>query len=133
MTEYTNEEFYNLYKNRLEKWLDNNVYQYANDIVPFLLEKEIITHDDFENYYKIINREDYESEEDYKEALYEDTPQEIYEWYLVSEEAYNKFGKVGDVVVKFKDLHFWGRGCSGQKILIDYLYDRDAIKIILNL
>lgn len=131
MTEYIN--LFELHKDSLTKWLDENIYLQANDTMSYLQEKEIITNDYFENFYKQLNRKDYDTNEDYEEALDEQLPQDVYEWYLVSSRAYDTFNKIGDVVVKFKDLHFWGRGCSGQEILIDYLYDSDAIKIILNL
>jgi hypothetical protein len=131
MTEYIN--LFELHKDSLTKWLDENIYQQANDTVKFLYGTQYITSENFENFYKQLNREDYNSNEDYEEALNEQIPQDVYEWYLVSSRAYDTFNKIGDMVVKFKDLHFWGRECSGQKILIDYLYDSDAIKIILNL
>lgn len=60
-----------------------------------------------------------EDEIQYLERL-ETQPQEIYEWWLVTDWLYDKLEEIGEPVLEWGSLHIWGRGCSGQAILLDY-------------
>jgi hypothetical protein len=83
---------------------NENIFSYANELVNTLLEKEILSYDDIENLYL------------------DDEPQEILEWYIVTEEAYNKFKLLDYPVIKFKELYLYGRTIYGQAILMDFYY-----------
>ena len=49
----------------------------------------------------------------------ETEPQEVYEWWIVSDFLYNKLKDHNEVVLTDGYLTFWGRSCSGQAILLD--------------
>ncbi|MGA2618061.1 MAG: hypothetical protein ABSF26_10660 [Thermoguttaceae bacterium] len=44
---------------------------------------------------------------------------DIYEWWGVEEELADDLIEIGDCVLKNQYGHWWGRGCTGQDILID--------------
>lgn len=46
--------------------------------------------------------------------------QDIYEWWLVTDWMYEKLQEIGEPVLEWGSLNIWGRGCSGQAILLDY-------------
>jgi len=112
-------------KDKLEKWLDKNVISYGGDLFNVLMEKELISYDDIENRFPKLNEDDIESGN-------EQHPQEVMQWFIVSEEGYNKFKQLDYPVVKFKELYFYGRTTYGQKMVMDFYYISDALKIILN-
>jgi len=112
-------------KDKLEKWLDKNVISYGGDLFNVLMEKELISYDDIENRFPKLNEDDIESGN-------EQHPQEVMQWFIVSEEGYCKFKQLDFPVVKFKELYFYGRTTYGQKIVMDFYYISDALKIILN-
>lgn len=51
----------------------------------------------------------------------ESEPQEVFEWWLVTDWLYNKLKVQGEVVIDDGWLHYWGRCCSGQAILLDHV------------
>ncbi len=110
---------------KLEKWLDKNVISYGGDLFNALMEKELISLNDIENRFPKVNRDDFESGNN-------KYPQEVMQWFIVSEEGYNKFKQLDFPVVKFKELYFYGRTTYGQKMVMDFYDICDAIKIILN-
>lgn len=130
-------------KDKLEKWLDKNVISYGGELFNILQEKELISTDaglsdfvfnkiahnldDIENLYPKLNKADFESE-----SGNEEHPQEVMQWFIVSEEGYNKFKQLDFPVLKFKELYFYGRTTYGQKMVMDFYYISDAINIILN-
>jgi len=118
-------------KDKLEYWLYKNVISGGDDLFNVLIKKELISYDDIENVYSKLNKEDFESEEEYNIALNEQEPQDVMQWFIVSEEAYNKFKQLEFPVVKFKELYFYGRTSYGQKMVMDFYYINDAHKIIL--
>lgn len=115
-------------KDKLEKWLDKNVISYGGELFNILQEKELISTDDIENLYPKLNKADFESE-----SGNEEHPQEVMQWFIVSEEGYNKFKQLDFPVLKFKELYFYGRTTYGQKMVMDFYYMDDAIKVILNI
>lgn len=46
-------------------------------------------------------------------------PQEIYQWFMVSEFLLNKLSERGHCVIDSENL--WGRSCCGQAILLDHV------------
>lgn len=120
-------------KDKLEKWLDKNVISYGGDLFNALMEKKLISLNDIENVYSKLNRNDFESEEEYNIALNEQEPQQVMQWFIVSEEGYNKFKQLDYPVVKFKELYFYGRTSYGQAIITDFYYLPDVVKVVLNI
>jgi len=47
----------------------------------------------------------------------QDRPQEVFEWWIVSNRLIEKLKEKGEVVLE--DRNIWGRTCSGQAILLD--------------
>ena len=115
-------------KDKLEKWLDKNVISYGGELFNILQEKELISTDDIENLYPKLNKADFESE-----SGNEEHPQEVLQWFIVSEEGYRKFKQLDYPIVKFKELYFYGRTSYGQSLSMDFYYLPDAINIILNI
>ena len=113
-------------KDKLEKWLDKNIFTYGGDLFNVLMEKELISYDDIENRFPKLNEDDIESGN-------EQHPQEVMQWFIVSEEGYNKLKTLDFPVIKFKELYFYGRTTYGQKMVMDFYYISDALKIILNI
>lgn len=50
-------------------------------------------------------------------------PQEIFEWWIVSEFLYNKAKEAGLPVLEWGNNYYWGRCCTGQAILLDGFID----------
>lgn len=46
-------------------------------------------------------------------------PQEILEWWIVSNYLYRKLKEKGEPVLEWGNNYYWGRGCSGMAILLD--------------
>lgn len=46
-------------------------------------------------------------------------PQEVFEWWIVTEYLYDKLKARGCVVLEWGNNYYWGRCCSGQAILLD--------------
>lgn len=62
-------------------------------------------------------------EEEIKELeSLETEPQEVYEWWSVSGYLCEKLKEQGEVVIESEGI--WGRGCSGQAILLDGVITR---------
>jgi hypothetical protein len=49
----------------------------------------------------------------------ETEPQEIYEWWIVSDYLFEKLREHGEPVIEWQNLYIWGRTTSGQAILLD--------------
>ena len=51
----------------------------------------------------------------------EQSPQEIYEWWRVSYYLYDKLRDYGEPVLEGPNGYYWGRCCTGQAILLDWV------------
>jgi hypothetical protein len=80
-----------------------------------LLEKEEISEATHERNLALIE----EAKEEF-EAI-ENEPQEIYEWWAISDFLFRKLKEKGDAVVDSGSCYIWGRTTSGQAILLDYV------------
>ena len=86
-----------------------------------LLRKEVINFEDIENLYldteKVYKDYGYDS----PEAMQDDgaSLQEIYEWWIVSRFLYEKLKDKGEPILQWGNNYYWGRGCTGQAILLD--------------
>ena len=49
----------------------------------------------------------------------ESEPQEIFEWWIVTDYLAEKLSEKGEPVVEWGNNHYWGRTCMGQSILLD--------------
>lgn len=56
--------------------------------------------------------------------LLDKSPQEVYEWYAVSDYLADKLLSHGECVIKGPISSYWGRGCSGQAVLLDTVMSR---------
>jgi len=50
----------------------------------------------------------------------ESEPQEVYEWWAVSEYLFEKLKAQGAPVLEYANMYIWGRCTAGQAILLDY-------------
>lgn len=51
--------------------------------------------------------------------LCDEEPQEIFEWWIVTEWLYEKLKAKGEPVLEWGCNYYWGRTCTGQAILLD--------------
>ncbi len=51
--------------------------------------------------------------------LMEQEPQEIFEWWIITEYLYRKLKEKGQPVLEWGNNYYWGRCCTGQAILLD--------------
>lgn len=49
----------------------------------------------------------------------ENTPQEVFEWWIITEYLYKKLQAKGEPVLEWGNNYYWGRTCTGQAILLD--------------
>lgn len=128
------DEYYseNSQKEYLENWLSKNVYYRVDELVESLEEDNKITTDSFDNFYKEINDYDYSTTEEYEAALNNREPQDVYKWYLITEEAYFKFKDIGYPVLRYKELYIWGRIYDNDNIITDFIDDEYSMKKIFN-
>ncbi len=123
--------YFNRNFRQIENWIEQNIYLRSNQVINKLFEKEIISWDDVTNLYPQINESDYDNKEEYYNDMDANSPYDIFEWYIVSESAYNKFKSWGYPVLQFEELYFWGRTSFGQAIVVDFYYEIDRIKEIV--
>jgi len=90
------------------------------------------SYDDIENLYQYTCPdcgEGYKEESEAKsccksEQEPESEPQEIYEWWIVSEYLYRKLREQNEPVLEWGNNHYWGRCCTGQAIILDDVISR---------
>jgi hypothetical protein len=75
--------------------------------------KEVFTQDKQEFYYECRDCSNQEEEEPDQEA------QAIYEWWVITGWLYEKLKAQGEPVIKSNYGYLWGRGATGQAILLD--------------
>jgi len=51
-------------------------------------------------------------------------PQEVYQWYIVSDWIYRQLRDIGCVVAEWKGQYWWGRTCCGQSMEMDGTFQR---------
>ncbi len=123
--------YYSKY-DKLNQWLDSNIYSNANGLYSKLIESELITWESIENLFPEVIPEDYSNYEDYEDAFAFTPAKQIYEWYLVSDIAYEKFKSWDYPVIKFEEIYLWGRTCCGQPISVDFYYSPEKINDLVN-
>ncbi len=55
------------------------------------------------------------------EKEWESEPQEVYEWWMVSEWFAKKLETHGEPILDWGNHYYWGRTCTGQAILLDHV------------
>ena len=95
--------------------VDNHVICDVTSIVEHCFESEYFSYDCIENLYIT-------SEEDEEETM-----QDIYSWYRVSDWLCNKLAEYQEPVYRDNDNYcYWGRTTYGQAIYMDYVMIRIA-------
>jgi len=103
----------------LEKWsefLKNNVYCLCNEFMNNLLKTDPDIYSEFENIYN-TETEEYE---------------EICQYFIISEEAYDKLNKLKEPVLKYHDIYIYGRTGFGQLLHMDFQYRLDELAAVFN-
>ena len=105
------------------KFVEREVKQCQTSLVERTLNSsdEIFTWDDVGNYYMEVCRNCGEIAE-YCECDNQDIdtePQDIMEWWLVTEWLYRKLGEKGEPILTDGQSYWWGRCATGQAILLD--------------
>jgi len=54
---------------------------------------------------------------------FESQPQEIFEWWIVTDFLYRKLKALNEPVLAWGNNYYWGRTCTGQAILLDRVID----------
>ena len=103
---------------KLARFFSNEVIACQSMLIDALLAKEIFSWDDIENLYW----KDPETEES-------EEPQEIFEWWLVTDWLADKLAKHGEPVIRNDYGVWWGRTCTGQAIVLDYVIEEIYIEI----
>jgi len=130
------------------QFIERKIYESLHaqgPLVEMLLQKEIFSHDDIINLYTkrctycgrtvfpgVVEKCcEYESEEKY---TIQTEPQEILEWYLVTDSwIAKKVIELGEPVLSNDYDYWWGRTCSGQAIFLDptfWIIYQDSLKHI---
>ena len=131
------EEVENLYILNRENIIDSIVADYKlkeKDFISFANNPE--THNrqvkdsnDFEMFLKSLDDE--ELKEFCEEFNYdcEEEPQEIFEWWAVSEYLFEKLKAKHEPVLEYGNIYIWGRTCTGQAILLDGVISEIALEM----
>ena len=114
--------------NKLSSWLDKNIISVGNNLFHNLKKAGLVRYEDIENLYEYNDIDD-QDDEDYEEYKIK----YIYTWYIITEEAYEKFKKIGLCVLKINELCLFGRTIYGQPIIDDFYYMREETNVILDL
>lgn len=103
MEEITNEQVRN--------FINNEILVLANNLIDKLFDLcNYSIYDVADNLYYSDNEESEDQE-----------MKEIYQWFIVTEYAYNKLSAIYEVIYYCEELdfYFWGRTCYGQLIELD--------------
>ena len=104
---------------------ENEFIEYANN--PDTYNRRVKTKEDFKVFLNSLNDEELEELADTFNINIEDersTPHEIFEYWIVSEFLYRKLKEKGYPVLQWGNNYYWGRCCTGQAILLDYVISK---------
>lgn len=116
-------------------FISPHIYRNQSYLVTDLMKQEIegFYYDDIENQYltdeEIIkyHLDEIELDENSKEITSDmlddfryDNPQEILEWYLVSDWFLDRLREINEPIIDNDYGEYWGRCCTGQSICLDY-------------
>jgi len=115
------------------------VYCCQSMLVEGMLEQGVFNYEDIENFYQklcpecgeLIEGECSLTQElvcgcgaSFDPDEIEDTPQEIYEWWVCSDWMIEKLRSLGEPILTNDYGDWWGRCCTGQAIKLDNIIDR---------
>ena len=107
------------------QFISNHIYCNQSCLVSKLMDKEVISIEDYINFYKsdetIKSDYDVKTEEEIEEIRDngEDT-QEVYEHWLCSNWFISKMKEQDEPILETDFETWWGRTCTGQSIYLDY-------------
>ena len=107
------------------QFISNHIYCNQSCLVSELMDKEVISIEDYINFYKsdetIKSDYDVKTEEEIEEIRDngEDT-QEVYEHWLCSNWFISKMKEQDEPILETDFETWWGRTCTGQSIYLDY-------------
>lgn len=79
-------------------------------------------YDAYEEEVKEIDNEIEELNNEIQELEYQlERPQEVFEWWRVTSYLFHKLRDKGEVVLEGPNGYYWGRCCTGQAILLDWV------------
>ena len=79
-------------------------------------------YDAYEEKVKEIDGKIEELEDEVNELEYQqERPQEVFEWWRVTSYLFHKLRDKGEVVLEGPNGYYWGRCCTGQAILLDWV------------
>lgn len=133
-------------QSKVERIVNNEVLTCQSSLVEMLLQNDLASYDDIINMYvdnsekieELQNKideieeneeltEDQENEISELEerieelAQEEEEPQEIFEWWVVSDWLADKLEEAGEPILKSDYETWWGRTTTGQSISMDYV------------
>ena len=105
--------------------VSNHVIACQSSLVHELMQREVIHMEEYENYFmsdeKIKECHDVKTDEEIEEIRNEGSDMnEVYEHWLVSDWLLSKLRDQEEVILETDFETWWGRGCSGQAIKLDY-------------
>ena len=135
----TKEEYFNLDNGIVQditrEFIRPHIFRNQSSLITHLQEQEVESfyYDDIENLYltdeEIIkyHLDEIELDDDSKEVTIDmlddfryDNPQEIFEWYLVSDWFLDRLREINEPIIDNDYGEYWGRCCTGQAIYLDY-------------
>ena len=79
-------------------------------------------YDAYEEKVKEIDAKIEELEDEVNELEYQqERPQEVFEWWRITSYLFHKLRDKGEVVLEGPNGYYWGRCCTGQAILLDWV------------
>lgn len=111
-------------QNEVEEIKDNERYIELDDKYEEIEGEEEI---EYNNFNKEIEKLESKIEELEQE---QETPQEAYEWWAVTEWFANKLRGYNELILDNDYGTWWGRSCSGQAIKMDYIIEQIAKDLI---
>ena len=107
------------------QFISNHIYCNQSCLVSKLMDKEVISIEDYINFYKsdetIKSECDVKTEEEIQEIRDNgEDMQEVYEHWLCSDWFISQMKKQDEPILETSFETWWGRTCSGQSIYLDY-------------
>ncbi len=89
---------------------------------------------DFANWYQMPCMWDYETQEDYDQAVeqaeLDQVANQVCRWYSVTKKGFGLFRTCGDPVAKYKGIYIWGRTTNGESIVEDFTNDKRKMDLM---
>lgn len=113
---------------KLDDFINNHVERNQTYLVEKLMEEEIISIDEIQNYYKsdeALKEDGFKTKAEREEAKNRgEDVNEVLEWWLVSDWLIERLEEKGEPILKTDYETWWGRTTSGQAIILDYVIEK---------